>query len=65
MRAQGFARGFPVLLLVLSLIAAALLHAGQALAAGRLHEFLPKAQPAELLPGAERFFLARFGLGTL
>ncbi|WP_425286870.1 4Fe-4S binding protein [Microvirga vignae] len=29
--------------------------AGQALAAGRVQEFLPKARPGELIPGADRF----------
>ncbi|MBJ6125599.1 NosR/NirI family protein [Microvirga splendida] len=32
-----------------------LLWAGQALAAGRVQEFLPKAQPSEFFPGADRF----------
>ena len=31
-----------------------LLGAGQALAASRLQEFLPKAQPADVFPGADR-----------
>ncbi|WP_409564958.1 4Fe-4S binding protein [Microvirga sp.] len=34
---------------------ALLFWAGQAMAAGRVQEFLPKAQPSEFFPGADRF----------
>jgi NosR/NirI family nitrous oxide reductase transcriptional regulator len=42
---------------LLSLIGAfaLLFWAGQAMAAGRVQEFLPKAQPSEFFPGADRF----------
>ncbi|KAB0266832.1 NosR/NirI family protein [Microvirga brassicacearum] len=36
-----------------------LLLTGQAYAAGRVQEFLPKAQPSELIPGADRFGAAQ------
>ena len=48
--------GVPLLsrLLAVTTVAVLLLWAGQALAAGRLQEFLPKARPAEVFPGADR-----------
>ena len=49
--------GIPLLwrMLVLAAVAVLLVCPGQVLAAGRLQEFLPKAQPAEFFPGADRF----------
>jgi NosR/NirI family nitrous oxide reductase transcriptional regulator len=53
----------PALIVVLAIGRAAIISgcvlflmlAGNALASGRVHEFLPKVQPAELFPGADRF----------
>ena len=49
--------GIPLLwrILVLAAVAVLLVCPGQVLAAGRLLEFLPKAQPSEVFPGADRF----------
>ena len=49
--------GIPLLwrMLVLAAVAVLLVCPGQVLAAGRLLEFLPKAQPSEVFPGADRF----------
>ena len=49
--------GIPLLwrILVVAAVAVLLVCPGQVLAAGRLQEFLPKAQPAEFFPGADRF----------
>ncbi|MDF2766622.1 MAG: 4Fe-4S binding protein, partial [Rhodospirillales bacterium] len=44
-------------ILALASLVLHLFWAGQALAASRLEEFLPKASPAEVIPGADRFGL--------
>src|SRR5215208_1574775 len=49
--------GIPLLwrILVVAAVAVLVVCPGQVLAAGRLLEFLPKAQPSEVFPGADRF----------
>ena len=52
--------GIPLLwrILVVAAVAVLLVCPGQVLAAGRSLEFLPKAQPSEVFPGADRFWPA-------